>query len=92
MPHEVISTTHPHSDRGYTPSDETVRISLAWGRGEDLPPHLNLITAVQRVDEDEHQRSTSWEPQASWILNRDDVNRLIRNLRRARNTVFGQDE
>lgn len=97
MPSELISTVYSETDSdgstnaGFSTANDTVRLSVAWGR-EDLPPHVNLLTSVLHVDESEHCRSTSWEPHLTWSLDREDINHLIRILRRARNTVFGQDE
>jgi hypothetical protein len=96
MPSEPISTVFSEKDgdastNSLSTANDTVRLSVTWGR-EDLPPHVNLITQVLYVDESENGRSTTWEPHLSWSLDREDINKLIRVLRRARNAVFGQDE
>lgn len=96
MPSELISTVYSSKDgvdgKNYLDTiDSDIRLSVTWAR-EELPPHVCLVTQSLRVDRDEHQSTTTWEPHLSWQLDRDDINRLIRTLRRARNTVFGADE
>lgn len=85
MPKEVVYNSEKFS------SDEpevTSMVELSWGRDAD---YVQLATTLNRsVDHSPIERKVS----GGWYINLDraGINKLIRDLRRARDQAYGRDE
>ena len=81
MPNEVICKT----------ANNTVRMNLVWGNAATQQnPTVALGSWVIRAAPDDNQ--SDWDLTGPcWVLDRADINKLIRTLRRARDQAYGAD-
>ena len=108
MPKERISRSIPTEmpEDGVLHADDGVYVSLHWGggmsRSHEGDIQISLDVDIQRLKDmlDEHARGIHYSDTDhsdrvllfSNVLTRDEVQRLIRTARRARDAAFGKDE
>jgi hypothetical protein len=76
MPKETIRT-------GFTPNDPGVTIHVGWQNDH----HVQIATVDPRYN-DERPDGNGWYA----TVNRYEINKLIKTLRRARDAAYGRDE